>query len=157
MADSRWPWMRPIPGPLPFGDAADAARLGKLANTIKRRTNCDTAVDLRTCRLFFYVGEMDRSRGEPFSVLDPDGTVKIPDADEIVATINLGKVPRWLKDKWRAETEEKLKRDQMEFAESKLNERERDSVNRLQWRRNRRGMGRHFHPSVVVDGLRKGA
>lgn len=153
MSDARWPWMIPADRST-VGDTTDRARLRRFAHAVRTRTRCETAVDARTGMLFFYETEMDQSRGEPFPYHRPDGTFSLPDLDEVCSTINLGRVPVWLKEKWRGEAEAEAARFRAGEKERFFNERERDAVRIIQRNQNRRGMGRHFRPSVVVNGTK---
>lgn len=153
MIDSRFPWIVRIDS-APLGEV-DRKRLRRLCDRVSRRTGRRIGFNRRTKALYVWQKEINQGLGWPFKVIRDDGTLSIPDEEEMVRIIYLGQVPPDVKAKWQRQQQWLDDQAENEEMERILDERRPDALDHLRRRRNRAGMSSKFRPSVVVDGFKK--
>lgn len=165
---TRYPTLRPIAEDQPIWLAGGhLRRIREACARICSRTGAEAFIDTRRRKVNF-----GYSRDGDVSLLDivaplyrgPTATVEagfdpILDAyseDEVVRLIRLARVPVRIKDQWKRYTETERKSAESRATERRIQDKTPQVEEFLRRRRERRGMGRHFQRSRLVNGT-KGA
>lgn len=129
------------------------ARLRAVASNVRDRTGCRCWVDTSALEAVYGYeknGEPHTIWGVPLANFDASGST----ADDVVRIINLGRINPKIKERWAASRRKSGEHDKAERLGRISESRTRPMEVCLDRKYSRRGMGSHFRPSAVVNGLK---
>jgi hypothetical protein len=154
MIDRRFPFMVSLDRPVPGLSDSDRRAARAAASAVCSRTGVRAAFDIARGKVYFYW--RDLTRGVHSVRYAGPGSLAPHVVDDIVRYIQLGTVPRRIKDRWAAE-QERAERQESEAGFDRYLEDKRPEVEkRLRYAGQKRGMGSKWQKSAVVDGLKGG-
>lgn len=125
-----------------------------MSSEICRRTQCQAAYCRGSGSLFFYMGQPWRGmHWMRFYSVNGERRFHSEQTaiDDACRAIYQGRMPKSMKDRkvrWQVEQDEK---EAIEARKTQVDNAIPDAMRALKGHRNKRGMGKHFRPSVVVD------